>query len=284
MTLNMQNTLVFSLDLAIDDNRLAQACSLLSAAERQRADRYQVETARRQFICCRAVLKLLLSQQVGCKPEEIHLTPGRFGKPYLRTAFATKDRQEMQDSPRATAGTEETINAQGKSNPSSQLHFNVSHSGNLGLIGISPFPIGIDLEQLTPRIQPRSLVSMILSHKELASWRRLSPSRHLQQIIDVWVCKEALLKAMGLGIADCLQQVSFPIPLPEDRFFCPDEIDASIQIHLEEEGNCLNNPWMIASFWKIHPLKVSPHHAAFAAIFQGEQEVVCRNFEWTELD
>jgi len=179
------------------------------------------------------------------------LTAGRFGKPQLKSAIVGQP-----------------------------LYFNVSHSANLGLIGLSPSPIGVDLEEITPRIQARSLVSMILSPRETTFWRQMSPGHHQEQIIKLWVCKEAFLKAVGLGIADCLQQVSFPLPLPTDQSFAPSDIDASMQMYLEEEGNCHCNPWMISNSWRIHPLCVSPNHAAATAVFAGAGSVVCKEFDW----
>lgn len=250
----LQDSLIYRINLTIPENRFEKAFSILSAQERKRADRYQVEAPRRQFIACRAALRVLLSQYIGCPPAEIQLTSGRFGKPYLKAA---KEGQSF--------------------------HFNVSHSADLGLIGLSQSPIGVDLEQITPRIQARSLVSMVLSPQETALWRQLSPSLHQEQIVNLWVCKEAFLKAVGLGIADCLQQVSFPIPLPTDQPFAPSDIDASLQIHLEEEGNCYSNPWMIANLWRIHPLRVSTNHVAAVALFDTTKSVVCKEFDWTFL-
>jgi 4'-phosphopantetheinyl transferase len=274
MPCSYQEPLVYRLDLSIGNHRLERAFSLLSVDERHRAERYQVETPRRQFIGCRAALRILLSKHLDCCPSEIQLTTGRFGKPLLKGTAQPNQARPVKSSGRLMSGAIE----------GQPLYFSVSHSANIGLIALSRSPIGVDLEEISPRIQARSLVALILSPQEMTLWRQLSPRVHQQQIIRLWVCKEALLKAVGLGIADCLQQVSFPLPLPEDQSFAPSGIDASMQIHMEEEGTCASNPWLISNLWRIHPLHVSPNHVSATAVFGAAGAVVYKEFDWTTFD
>ena len=58
---------------------------------------------------------------------------------------------------------------------------------------------------------------------------------------------------MGLGIAEGLQKTSLPIPIPRENFR-PSSIDASLQLHLEEDGSCRLNSWMAPQSWRLQLL------------------------------
>ncbi|MGH6799750.1 MAG: 4'-phosphopantetheinyl transferase family protein, partial [Roseiarcus sp.] len=87
----------------------------LSGDEIDRANRFLRAEDRARFMLTRAALRHLLAGETGASPEKLSFTLGPFGKPSLAGAEA--------------------------------LHFNVSHSGALALIGMSPSRlIGVDIE------------------------------------------------------------------------------------------------------------------------------------------
>ena len=213
---------------------------------------------------------------------------GRWGKPRLKKSFI-KSRSFA--TPPAVDAVPQAGNQICKSDsllPHSELHtaappieFSVSHSGETGLIGLSRLPIGVDIEFLKPRISLASLSNMVLSDSESQVWKLLPSQKRQHQMLRLWVCKEAVLKAMGLGIAECLQQVSFPIPVPEANVFSPIWIDPAIQIHLEEESSCSQNSWLQSQSWGIHNISEIENYTAAVAVLDRQACCESRDFNWS---
>ncbi len=236
---------VYRVPLALDEEHLCQLEGELTSDELARANRFVVPEPRRQFIGCRTALRRILSHHLNCRAREIKFRIGKWGKPHL-----------------------------------DGLHFNVSHSGDMGLIAVSTTPIGVDVETTHPRIQVKSLAKMLLDEAEQAAWDGISAHKHQEQILRLWVCKESLLKALGLGITECLQQVRFPVPIPASGQFKPERIEPAIQVHLDEDANCARNGWTDASTWSIGIVKVRRTHFAAVATQFDAANVAVYDFEW----
>ncbi|HLS43757.1 MAG TPA: 4'-phosphopantetheinyl transferase superfamily protein [Paenalcaligenes sp.] len=73
-----------------------------------------------------------------------------------------------------------------------QWHINWSHSGQQLCIALAHTPVGIDIEH-HQAIDPKSLLSHYFPNDP-------SPEGCLSAFYDLWVCKEALLKAQGMGL------------------------------------------------------------------------------------
>ena len=91
-----------------------------------------------------------------------------------------------------------------------RLHFNVSHSGNAMLFAISrKQEIGVDLEFSR---RPRRVVELAtrwFAPAEAAALQVLPESLRQRAFLDLWTCKEAVLKANGDGIASGLHRIAF---------------------------------------------------------------------------
>ena len=154
------------------------AASRISAAEQTRATDMLHPEARRVFIAARAVLRHRLSVRLGHEPD-IRIRGD--GKPEL-----------------ATEG----------------LHFNLAHSGPHILIGISPIgPIGVDTEDTTrPRPQRRMAERYFTEVEQVYT---LDPEAEPDLFYRIWCCKEAVLKASGIGIRVPLNQVDVSLALAD---------------------------------------------------------------------
>ncbi|HAC92737.1 MAG TPA: hypothetical protein DCF63_19215 [Planctomycetaceae bacterium] len=141
----LPSTLVYRISLDLSDHRLQVLRQLLTPEERARADRYLVPHATSQYIGCRAALRWLLAQTMDSAPNRVVIKTERWGKPYLIASTQSDERTSK------------------KSEVVPPLYFNVSHSGQLGLIALSPVIVGVAIEHLKPRIHARSLVSVVLS-------------------------------------------------------------------------------------------------------------------------
>ncbi|MFM8332974.1 MAG: 4'-phosphopantetheinyl transferase family protein [Candidatus Methylumidiphilus sp.] len=178
---------VHRLDLASCADDLASAdWNLLDAAERERALRIRHEPTRRCFVHVRAALRSLLAQHLGCGPGTIAFDFGAKGKPRLAGAA-----------------------------PDEGLVFNVSHSGNCGLIALArDTALGVDVERCRAMASRDSMAERCFAAAELAWWRGLPDDARERAFFRLWSCKEAFVKATGIGIAlglaDCAVDLSGP--------------------------------------------------------------------------
>ena len=213
--------------------------SLLSPDEIARADRFLTLELRERYVTCRAALRKLLAKEVGsCRPNEINFAYQQWGKPIL--------------APSSNGGK------------SSRIHFNVSHSADLALIAVAQSDVGVDLEVPLARTNHRAIASQVLHPTEKEDLSRRPAREFAGDIMRLWVTKEAILKALGLGIAEGLQRISFPIPIPMEEAFSPRFIDPGLQEHLEDDGTCRMNSWIDTQTWRLTLLNLPGCYSAIA--------------------
>ena len=159
--------------------------SFLSSDEKQKADRFRRPVSRQQYIVSRGGLRLVLSRYLAIEPQNIHFDYGPFGKPFL-------------------ADTSQV-----------PLNFNVSHSGKLALFAIAPHGrVGVDIEYVNTDLDFMSLSQRYFSPREHQLLKTCSAEQKRTVFFQIWTCKEALLKAQGMGIRD-LETVEILTPSEE---------------------------------------------------------------------
>ncbi|MFM1902649.1 MAG: hypothetical protein RLZZ440_549 [Planctomycetota bacterium] len=167
-----------------DGEPAVDLAAVLSREERTRAARRVPEAARRA-VASRGRLRLLLGRLLEADPAAIELAAGPFGKPMLAGRWAER------------------------------LHFNVTHAGDRWLVAFSPtVPVGVDLELRTDRHTPDWAALMAGSILTEAEQLRDRNRIDVETLLDVWVAKEAVLKAIGTGIGDVLRSLTLPERVP----------------------------------------------------------------------
>ncbi|WP_405786716.1 4'-phosphopantetheinyl transferase family protein [Streptomyces sp. NBC_00029] len=83
------------------------------------------------------------------------------------------------------------------------LHFSLSHSGNLAYIALAATPVGIDIEQ-TPTPQTVNDIINTLHPTETTELNNLTPDQQPPALARLWARKEACLKATGTGLSQGL--------------------------------------------------------------------------------
>ena len=156
----------------------AQGRSLLSPAERARAQTYQRESARRVFCASRNLLRRWLGVCMGVTPARLEFAVGMYGKPFL-------------------------VGRQGA--------FNQSHTPAFWAAAFHPNrtrQIGIDIEH-AGRFgrQPADMAEAILSAAEQTTLAAHDPALHPRLLARAWVRKEAFLKALGTGMVHPMRNV-----------------------------------------------------------------------------
>jgi 4'-phosphopantetheinyl transferase len=141
-----------------------------SADERAAAQRMRFPHLRRRALAARHALRLVLGQALGCDPREVVFRTGLLGKPALPQP--------------------------------SGLHFNLSHSEGLALVGLRESgPIGVDVEVLRPGAADPLVVQRLFSPAEQREWQAAAPPQRDAAFLSAWTRKEACVKALGVGLS-----------------------------------------------------------------------------------
>ena len=169
---------VYRLDL--DLNRPAEHdWPALTADECQRARRFARAADRVRFSATRAAVRGLLARRLCCAPAAVPLAQCAHGKP--RVAL---------DAAHAPC-------------------FNVSHAGAHALIAIADAQcardIGIDIEQWRAGMATEDVFALAFTARERLALRRAADRPHA--FYTRWTGKEAVLKAIGVGVPDHLQRI-----------------------------------------------------------------------------
>jgi 4'-phosphopantetheinyl transferase len=171
---------VWRLDFDLAAAASAADRALLSEDERGRAMRFARPEDRLRYVATRAALRRLLGERLRCGPAQVRLLAGAWGKPGLAI--------------RAAVG--------------GWLDFNVSHAGAHALIALSDGgAVGVDIECRGPLADRHGLEQLVLSPQE----RRMEADQQLG-FFERWVAKEAVLKAIGVGVGSDLQRLSVRAP------------------------------------------------------------------------
>jgi 4'-phosphopantetheinyl transferase len=123
----------------------------------------------------RTVLRALLAHYTGTPPEQLVFTCNEFGKPSLANG----------------------------------PQFNCSHSQGLTMIAITKnLRVGIDIERVRAMPDLAGIATSFCMDHERQFLFSQAPEKQLETFYRIWTAKEALLKAMGVGIGRHLRDVS----------------------------------------------------------------------------
>ena len=176
---------VVHVDLTPHAQREASAFARLDGEERARWERFRYDGPRRRFALCRAALRALLCERLGCANERLRFAATEHGKPI---AFVDGAAQ--------------------------RAAFNVSHSGAHGLIALAPEGrVGVDVEERAPRRDMETLIRAVLTPDEQALLVGLDERGKIDAFYDLWTIKEALLKAFGIGHAFGMRRIEAPLAM-----------------------------------------------------------------------
>jgi len=181
------DTTVLHVDLRPHPDHEADSLAWLDAAERRRLQRFEIRGPGRRFALCRAALRAALAARLACHNERITFGAGDHGKPFAEV-----------DGVRA------------------EISFNVSHSGDHGLIAVSPRGVlGIDVEQRQPRRHMDLVIDTVFTETEQAALTTAEGRDRTNLFLDFWTMKEALIKALGTGLYT--DPATFEIPSAMQR-------------------------------------------------------------------
>lgn len=143
---------------------------ILSDREQDKAMRFINQKDKERYLVSKYCLRKLLAYFLDTSAAEVD--------------FFTKDEQKP-----ATKGIE----------------FNISHTGNYVVIGISRKLIGVDVEFLNREFDFDSILETGFSAREVEFIGKTSVD--VTNFYTLWTRKEALLKAVGEGLSDNLHEI-----------------------------------------------------------------------------
>jgi 4'-phosphopantetheinyl transferase len=164
----------------------ANVGELLSADEKERAQRFAFTADRERWVRARGILRALLGSYLELDPSSLRFSLGRHGKPALLVESA---RSQERDDPSAHAD-----------DSGARLCFNLSHSGDLALYAFSRIQVGVDVEVARPGIDPIALAERALGYKEAERLRQMPDAERGSEFLSAWVRHEAALKCRGTGL------------------------------------------------------------------------------------
>lgn len=198
---------------------LSQAKACLSFDEQERGKRYRFEQHQQRFSSARTILRILLSRYLAITPDEVVFAYEARGKPVLTDAFA-----------------------------SHSLHFNSSHSGAFALYAFTrDRPVGIDLERI--RLVPNldQLAQRFFTENESTILQALPEIQQQRCFFRYWTCKEAYLKATGVGLTALAT------------------VEVNVSPAQPAQFSKIKNSSQVARQWQLHELEPLDGYAAAVA-------------------
>ncbi|WP_367141074.1 MULTISPECIES: 4'-phosphopantetheinyl transferase family protein [Streptomyces] len=149
----------------------------LDAAERKRAASFIRPTDGLTYAAAHIALRRLLGVYLDIPPPQVTFLrepcPG-CGEPHGRPAVATPHQP--------------------------RLHFSLSHSHGMALVGVADRPVGVDVERL-PRPATVDACTPALHPGEQQELGALDPGERQEAFGRLWTRKEAFLKGIGTGLS-----------------------------------------------------------------------------------
>lgn len=165
---------------------VSRVAAFLSPDERTRANRFRFDRDRTRYINAHGVMREILGSYIGVDAASLQIIRAENGKPCL----GEEHRADMQ--------------------------FNLSHSGQHGIVAVSiGRPVGVDIEVLRADFRWSELADRYFSGRENAWLGALPADEALRWFFRLWVAKEAVLKAGGMGLSAALREVEPPRGRPD---------------------------------------------------------------------
>jgi 4'-phosphopantetheinyl transferase len=227
---------VWCMTVAHDREVIGRARTILTSEEIERARSYSLRSLEDDFVLSRASLRLILSRLVGRAPADVRFAYGPHGKPAL-------------------------------ADPASSVSFNVSHSRGLLACAVVRGPqVGVDVEHRRSIPDYEEVARRFFSPAEYDELLGVPEPQRMVAFYDVWVRKEAFVKALGGGLS---------IPLDTFRVSLASGLGAML---LEVRGMPTE-----AAAWTIAPFSPAPDFSAAIAVRHARSHVRVRKIAARDL-
>jgi len=212
-------------------SHIAFFMNILLPDEQARAERFVRYDDTVSFVLCRGILRCVLSRYVGFEPQELRFEYSPLGKPSVRV---------NSDAP--------------------ALNFNVSHSNRWALFALGKNrETGIDVEYIRAGLDLSSIAARFFSPREVDLIDAASEEKRMTLFYEIWVRKEAYVKALGKGLS-----------IPLSRFTVPLGSHKSVILHPD------GDPWLF------HGISIDPDYAS--ALVTSPPVTYIRKYHWYPVE
>ncbi|CAN7430826.1 4'-phosphopantetheinyl transferase superfamily protein [Trinickia sp. LjRoot230] len=179
----------------------APQLAALDESERARAARFLRHEDAVRHAATRAALREALAERLAQPAHALQLERDEAGRPRLAGPLAQA------------------------------LDFNVSHTGQYALIAISATRrVGVDIELRREAFDWRSVARSVFTSAESRYVESLPEASRQAAFYDAWAAKEALLKALGVGIAIAGGMPGFSVLGPEHGEGCTPQVRVGVRV------------------------------------------------------
>lgn len=105
------------------------------------------------------------------------------------------------------------------------IHFNISHSGDWIVCGISDRPIGIDVEFITKDVD--GIAQRFFVEEENTYINKQLPTKQYDAFFKIWTLKESYIKCIGKGLSIPLNTFYFKISEKNISFYKNEKLNCS---------------------------------------------------------
>ncbi len=167
---------VWRVSFTMSPAQIAKYEVLLNGDEIQRANKFHFEKDRNRYVITRGQLRFLLGKYLKQHADSFDFKYNKYGKPALAD---------------------------------SALHFNVSHSHEMGLLIFDQkYEAGVDIEWKRKDFGGLKIAERFFSSDEINELRSLPSNQQQQGFFNCWSRKEAYIKAVGKGLSIPLARFS----------------------------------------------------------------------------
>jgi 4'-phosphopantetheinyl transferase len=193
---------VFRETATLGPDAIAAAVATLSDEERAQHGRFHFAEDARDYAAAHALLRTVLSRDGARAPRDWQFGKTPAGKPFLRDADA-----------------------------GGGASFSLSHTRGMVACAVTrDADVGIDVERIDRDVNADGIAMRFFAPAETAALGRVAPELRAHRFFDLWTLKEALVKALGLGLSFPLNRVAFDVDelaaAPAIAFSGPPDIPA----------------------------------------------------------
>ncbi len=156
--------------------------AMMSPEERERCDRFRHEPSRQCYLITRKLVRTALTELGGKSPEYWRFEQEGQGRPYLE-------------------------------NPTEKLRgidFNIAHSSKMVVLATRRGGrVGVDIEPVDRQVDHGLVARQFFNESEKKALTALDDKGRSRRFLELWVLKEAWMKADGRGIGAGLKQVVY---------------------------------------------------------------------------
>ena len=158
--------------LNLPENLVFFLKDFLSDEERRKADRFRFLHHQKQYIVFHGTFRKLLGGYLGVKEKDMVFESRPHGKPRIQKIFNPED-----------------------------IRFSMSRSSEIGVYAFTlKNEVGVDIEKMRPLPEIDSIVNEYFSDNEKHIYKEVKEKQKEEWFYTVWTRKEALIKAIGLGL------------------------------------------------------------------------------------